>query len=112
MATAAAVLVLVVLASVSYAQGPARIVVNENAPLFLQPDATMQPLRMASAGSALNVLGGETAANWYHVEFQDPQFGRRIGYIEKRFVTAARPQAVDLTIPEVRASEPQQTMTP
>src|SRR5262245_41218036 len=102
--------VLVLLASVSYAQGQARIVVNENAPVFLQPDATTQPLRMASAGSALNLLAGETA-NWYHVEFQDPQYGRRVGYIEKRFVSALRPPAVDLTVPEARGNMSPQTVS-
>ena len=45
--------------------------------------------------------------DWYRVEFQDPQFGRRVGYIEKRHVSviaAPAQQAVDLSVPESKAS--------
>jgi hypothetical protein len=77
-----------------------RIVVDTNAPVFVRPDATTTPLRVAKQGSALNVI--EIEGDWYRVEFQDPEFGRRVGYIEKRHVTAvpARPAALDLTVPE------------
>ena len=93
-------LVLLAGATVSFAQGvPKRVVVNENAPVFVQPDAALQPLRVAKVGSALNVAG-DVNSNWYRVEFQDPQFGRRVGYVEKRFVTAIGPESVDLSVPE------------
>jgi hypothetical protein len=96
-------LVLLAGTTASFAQSPpARVVVNENAPIFVQPDTSVQPLRVAKAGSALNVIASDVNPNWYRVEFQDPQFGRRVGYVEKRFVTAIFPESVDLTIPEAR----------
>jgi hypothetical protein len=102
-------LVLLAGATASFAQSlPARVVVNENAPVFVQPDASVQPLRVAKAGSALNVIASDVNSGWYRVEFQDPQFGRRVGYVEKRFVTAMLPESMDLTIPEV----PQTSLAP
>jgi hypothetical protein len=86
-------------------QIPSRIVVNESAPIFVSPDAGLTPLRVAKEGSALNVIA--TEGNWYRVEFQDPQFGRRVGYLEKRHVTALAPPRreeapLDLTVAESR----------
>jgi hypothetical protein len=84
-------------------QSPTRVVVNVAAPIYIQPDAKLVPLRTAASGSMLNVQVSESG--WYRVEFQDPQYGRRVGYIEKRFVSgvAVRPEAADLTIPEARS---------
>ena len=45
----------------------------------------MTPLRLAKDGSILNVVAGE--GEWYRVEFNDPQWGRQVGYIEKRHVS-------------------------
>ena len=76
-----------------------RVVVSvPAAPVFAKPDRTMAPLRLAKEGSVLNVVVGE--GEWYHIEFDDPQFGRRVGYIEKRHVSvqfAPAQQAVDLS---------------
>lgn len=84
------------------AQIPSRIVVNEAAPVFVRPDARMTPLRVAKEGSALNAIA--TDGEWYQVEFQDPQFGRRVGYIEKRHVSVS---PVDLSIAELPVPAPQ-----
>ncbi len=51
----------------------------------------------------LNVIASE--GEWYRIEFQDPQWGRRVGYIEKRHVNVIAvpvPQAVDLSVAESR----------
>jgi hypothetical protein len=88
-------------------QIPSRIVVSGTAPIFVSPEAGLTPLRVAKEGSALNVIAAE--GSWYRVEFQDPQFGRRVGYVEKRHVTPLaterRQEApADLTVAETRPS--------
>ena len=83
------------------AQGATRVVVSATAaPVLVKPDPAMVPLRMAKEGSVLTVIAAEDA--WYRVEFQDPQYGRRVGYIEKRHVSVMAPaqQAIDLSVPE------------
>lgn len=69
------------------------------APIFLLPDAGRQPIRMAKEGSRLKVLGSEK--DWLNVQFQDPQFGLRTGYIQTRFVKVddSRMEPVDVSIP-------------
>ena len=100
---------IVAVAHSSYAQEggplPTRIVVNVAAPIYIQPDAKLVPLRTAAVGSMLNVQIGE--GGWYRVEFQDPQYGRRVGYVEKRFVSgvAVRPESADLTVAEARPAQ-------
>lgn len=93
------------------AQSPARVIVSAiAAPLFLKPDTTITPLRLTKEGSVLNVLSSE--GDWYRVEYNDPQWGRRVGYIEKRHVgmiAAPVQQAVDVTVPE---SKPRAVVTP
>jgi hypothetical protein len=89
------------------AESAVRVVVTTVAPLFVQPDAKTTPLRLAKEGSVLNVLAAE--GEWYRVEFEDPQFGRRVGYIEKRHVSvqvAAAQQAVGLRVAESRQPAP------
>ena len=90
------------------AQTPSRIVVKTTAPVFVKPDAAMTPLRLAKEGSALNVIGSD--GEWYRVEFDDPQFGRRVGYIETRHVTALstvrkEEAPVDLTTPVAKPAQ-------
>src|SRR5205085_3476330 len=58
--------------------------VLENAPVFLLPDATRLPLRIAQAGSQVRVI--QQSRDWSTVQFQDPDFGLRTGYIQSRFL--------------------------
>ena len=82
----------------SVAQQPARVIVSiPEAPIFLRPDNRTQPLRMAKEGSSLVVVKAESG--WYQVEFQDPQYGRRIGFVEERFVEALSTPPLDLSVP-------------
>lgn len=77
-------------------------VVVQAAPIFLAPDATRQPLRVAREGSRLRVI--ESANGWLTVQFQDPQFGLRTGYVEGRYVRvepSAALQPMDLSVSEV-----------
>ena len=81
-------------------------VVRTSAPIFVVPDASREPLRMAKEGSALRLL--EQEGGWCKVEFEDPQYGRRIGYVEARFVrvTVGRSEPVDVSIAESKAATP------
>ena len=45
---------------------------------------TQSPLRVAKERSVLLLIS--TTADWSHVEFQDPEHGRRAGYVERKFV--------------------------
>ena len=59
-------------------------VTTATAPVFLRPDATMTPLRQLPTGTRLRVL--DQTGDWLHVEFEDRQYGRRVGYVQKAFV--------------------------
>jgi hypothetical protein len=52
--------------------------------MFALPDVARPRERVAEGASILNIVGSE--GEWYRVEWDDSQSGRRIGYIEKRFV--------------------------
>jgi hypothetical protein len=83
-----------------------RASVTTDAPLFVRPDANLTPLRVARAGTVINVLSSE--GDWYQVEFQDPQYGRRVGFIHKsqaRLMAAPLPEPMDLSIRD-SAAEP------
>jgi hypothetical protein len=54
------------------------------APLFLRPDAARTPLVQLPPGTRLRVL--EEVGEWLRVEYQDSQYGRRVGYIQRMFV--------------------------
>jgi len=79
------------------------VTTSRPAPVFLTPGDNQQPLRVAKEGSVLRLLDIE--GEWYHVEFEDPQFGRRVGYIRKAYGTVNAPDysrmpSVDLSIRE------------
>jgi hypothetical protein len=76
------------------------VVVLAAAPILLSPDATSEPLRVAKEGSVLRLV--ERDGEWCNVEFQDPQYGRRIGYIQSKYVqqsdTTERLAPLDLSV--------------
>jgi len=107
----AAMVVVVVFATTGAAQtatvnqNSTEATVLEDAPIHLLPDASRTPLRTAKEGTVLRVL--EVTGDWVRVEFQDPQFGLRAGYIQARFVRMTEPrylQPMDLSVPP---SEPE-----
>ena len=53
------------------------VTLTADAPVFLSPDANLKPVRIGKQGSVLRLL--ELTADWIHVEYDDPQFGRRQG---------------------------------
>jgi len=65
--------------------GPIGIAITTaTTPIFLRADATLKPLRQLATGTRLRIL--DQTADWVHVEFDDAQFGRRVGYVQKAFV--------------------------
>ena len=68
------------------------------APIFVVPDSTRQPLRVAATGTTLNVL--KEQGDWIQVQFADPQWGPRTGWIEAKFIRISQPdlQPMDLSI--------------
>jgi hypothetical protein len=59
-------------------------VIISTAPVYLLPNAARVALRELAAGTSVRVLG--RTGDWIRVEFNDPQFGPRVGYVESRFV--------------------------
>lgn len=64
-------------------------VITQAAPVFILPDATRTPLRTLSAGMTVRVL--EEKGDWVRVEWNDSQYGRRVGYVQRKFVTRRAP---------------------
>jgi opacity protein-like surface antigen len=64
--------------------GVTRGVIIERAPVFLLPDPTRKPLRVLEPSTPLRIV--REAGEWLQVEFQDPQFGARQGYVQRKFV--------------------------
>ena len=74
-------------------------IVTTAAPIFVLPDSNRVPLRTAAVNTRLQVLE-EKPEGWVRVEFQDPQFGKRIGFIESRYVKILPPELepMDLSV--------------
>lgn len=66
-----------------------RIFLAADTPVFLEPDRTRTPLRVLDRGTKLQFL--DASGVWYHVTFEDPQWGTRYGYVEGRFVQPLPP---------------------
>jgi hypothetical protein len=65
-------------------RAPQRAQVIKAAPIFLVPDASRAPLRIAEEGTWLTVLS--VRKEWLEVEWQDRQYGPRVGYVRAEFV--------------------------
>ena len=82
MIRALTLLLCLLCASTAAAQSVATV--TTNAPIYVEPRESQTPLRVAAVGTRLRVLA--EAGEWIQVEFQDPKYGRRVGYIARRFV--------------------------
>jgi hypothetical protein len=85
--------------ALTQAQGPDRAIVLESAPILLLPDPNRPPLRVAAKGTSLIVVSDE--GDWLQVQFQDPQFGLRTGYVRSQLVRVDRAamRPLDLSVP-------------
>ena len=57
---------------------------SASAPVYLLPDATRAPLRTLTAGTMVRVLS--IKGDWTEVEFNDPQYGPRVGWVQSKFI--------------------------
>jgi len=82
------------------AQTPVRqtAIVIANAPIYSEAILSRTPLRVAAVGTVLTVLSEQP--NWVQVEFKDPQFGLRWGWVERSLVTlsAGALEPMDLSV--------------
>jgi hypothetical protein len=88
-------IVLLWAAPVAAQQGGAKATVTTAAPIFIQAGA-QTPLRVAKVGTSLKVMQEE--GEWVQVEFNDPQFGRRVGWVEKNLLRIFRPELTPLDL--------------
>jgi hypothetical protein len=78
----------VVLAAATASPGNT-VALTAAAPVFLTPTSSQTPLRVLPAGSVVTVIAIED--RWYRVEFNDEQWGRRVGYVAKASTTPTSP---------------------
>ncbi len=85
-------------AAIEQAVAPAvTAAVIADAPIYLKVGMTT-PLRVAAAGTTLRVLS--ESGEWTQVQFQDPQFGLRTGWVASKLIRKAQPdlEPMDLSI--------------
>jgi hypothetical protein len=56
------------------------VVITIAAPVFSSPDHRQTPIGVATIGSTLRVI--ETTEGWYRVNFDDPETGLRVRFIQ------------------------------
>ena len=96
-----ALIIITVLMAVSVVSVPSPVLAQDRgqvvkaAPIFVVPDATRTPLTVAAEGTVLTVLSVvlSVGKEWLEVEWQDPTWGRRVGYIRAEFVKLDRKPA-------------------
>ncbi len=84
-----------------------------NTPVYIAPDTTRTPLRVAAQGTVFTVVGEE--GEWTKVQFKDPQWGVRVGYVATSSLRFRRPELepMDLsTTPPATAVQPPPSAAP
>ena len=81
------------------------------APIYLQP-TSQTPLRVAAVGTVLKVLKEE--GDWVQVEFNDPQWGPRVGWVQAKLIEISTPglAPMDLSIPKKERPTPAASQQP
>jgi len=94
----AALLVFFLIPAVASAQQFATV--TTNAPIYAAAEETPTPLRVAAVGTRLRVLS--TQEMWVQVEYNDPQLGRRVGWVMRYYIslTSTDLRPMDLSVPE------------
>ncbi len=78
----------------------ARATVTVEGPVFIRPGVETA-LKTLTVGTELKVLQEDTG--WAQVEFNDPQFGQRVGWVEARLIRTAGDEAARGSAPRVEA---------
>jgi opacity protein-like surface antigen len=55
-----------------------------SAPVYLRPDAKLEPLRVLEAGTSVRVL--QENDDWIRIQFADRLLGPRVGYVQRKHV--------------------------
>ncbi len=97
------------------AQQARTVVITAAAPVYVSPnDMNQTPLITAQAGSVVRLLG--TDGDWWNIEFEDPQYGRRVGYVRSRYAriaeTAPDRVPVDVSVPGLQQPPPHLRVQP
>jgi opacity protein-like surface antigen len=58
-------------------------------PVYVRPEVLQTPLVVLPAGIRVTVL--DDFGEWLRIEFNDRQWGRRVGYVQRRLVTISQP---------------------
>jgi len=97
---------LVVPDAASAQSGPRTATTIATVPVFGNPNANQAPLRVAKEGSVMLLV--TTNAEWTQVEFQDPEYGRRVGYVQTRWlrIDSAPSRAVKPVSPQLPRAVP------
>jgi len=112
MRTILPVTITLLLATVSaFAQG-ATAIATANTPVYIAPDTTRTPLRTAAQGTVFTVVAEED--EWTKVQFKDPQWGVRVGYVQTKALRFNRPELAptDLSTTPTRPVETAQAEAP
>jgi hypothetical protein len=83
--------------------------VTANAPIYIGPAVSPTPLRVAAPGTVLRVMGQE--GDWFQVEFNDPQWGPRVGWVQRTYVEVRVPELEPMDL-SVRDAVPVTAPTP
>src|SRR4029453_11095396 len=80
--------------------------VTTNTPIYAAAQETPTPLRVAAVGSRLRVLS--TEGDWVQVEYNDPQLGRRVGWVLRHYISLPSQdlRPMDLSVPEASPAPP------
>jgi len=74
-------------------------IVTANAPIYAEAAVSPTPLRVAAPGTVLRVL--QQQAEWVQIEFNDPQLGSRLGWVQRSLVNFPDGlQPMDLSVPD------------
>jgi hypothetical protein len=82
---------------------PQEAVVTAVAPIYVKPGATV-PLRTAAIGTLLRVMAED--GDWVQVQFNDPQWGLRTGWVQARQLNISRAETtpMDLSVGHAAAA--------
>lgn len=96
--TLIALALVITVAAGASAQESATAVAVANTPIYIAPDASRTPLRVAAQGTVFTVVAEE--GEWTRVQFKDPQWGVRVGYVATNTLRVRRPdlEPMDLSV--------------
>ncbi len=83
--------------------------VTADAPIYIRAEVSPTPLRVAAPGTRLRLL--HDSGDWLQVEFGDPQYGRRVGWTQRQFVTLGGENLTPIDL-SVDPATPQQSLQP